>query len=203
MLQQKQISKILQQGLTPITLNSKSNSQSATTIPTSTHSIKSISLLSKQGIPLITVSSTTDSGSGIIDQDYKIYSIIAYNSLNKPNENDNDNDNDNSKNTNKLKSKENETWTIIQFEPGLKCMIERCLDMYLVLYYDGRVDNKDRDAGTDNKNNKLEGAANGDAVNVKTKETRQLEVEVDAFVKLKMDGLVLSLHDGLLGYNNE
>lgn len=82
-------------------------------------------------------------------------------------------------------------------------MIERCLDMYLVLYYDGRVDNKDRDAGTDNKNNKLEGAANGDAGNVKTKETRQLEVEVDAFVKLKMDGLVLSLHDGLLGYNNE
>ena len=77
MLQQKQISKILQQGLTPITLNSKSNSQSATPIPTSTHSIKSISLLSKQGIPLITVSSTTDSGSGIIDQDYKIYSIIA------------------------------------------------------------------------------------------------------------------------------
>ena len=196
MLQQKQISKILQQGLTPITLNSKSNSQSTTSIPTSTHSIKSISLLSKQGIPLITVSSTlgssgADSGSSISDQDYKIYSIIAYNSLNKPKESDNGND------------KKNETWSIIQFEPGLKCMIERCLDMYLVLYYDGRVDNKDRDAGTDNKNNKSEGAANGDAGNVKTKETRQLEVEVDAFVKLKMDGLVLSLHDGLLGYNNE
>lgn len=197
MLQQKQISKILQQGLTPITLNSKSNSQSTTSIPTSTHSIKSISLLSKQGIPLITVSSTlgssgADSGSSISDQDYKIYSIIAYNSLNKPKESDNGND------------KKNETWSIIQFEPGLKCMIERCLDMYLAVYYDGRVDNRDGKTKSDsNNNNDSEEAVNGGAEDVKVNGTRQLEVEIDAFVKLKMDGLVLSLHDGLLGYNNE
>ncbi|RCK65408.1 Pheromone-regulated membrane protein 10 [Candida viswanathii] len=50
------------------------------------------------------------------NEDYKIYSILGYNSL-KDREGDDE-------------------WSIIQFEPRLKCLICTVLDMYLVLYFD-------------------------------------------------------------------
>ncbi|EMG47622.1 hypothetical protein SBY92_004708 [Candida maltosa Xu316] len=128
MLQQRQISKVLQQGLKPI--------------PKTTGSIKSISLLSSQGIPLITVSSTSK-------EDYKVYSILAYNSLSENPDNNDDNDDD---------------WTVVQFENDLKCMISKVLDLHLVVYYDDTLQ--------------------------------------DEIVKLKSDGLISVLHDGLLGYNS-
>lgn len=111
MLQQKQISKILQQGLKPIQTSSSTTPVSSSSIG----GIKSISLLSNQGIPLITVSKNSTLG-----EDYKIYSILGYNSFKKKNQ-ETENYDDN--------------WTIIEFEKNLKCLICKILDLYLILYY--------------------------------------------------------------------
>ncbi|KAK6894962.1 hypothetical protein K6H09_002006 [Candida tropicalis] len=137
MLQQRQISKILEQGLKPIEFPQKrrrTNENEDEVL--STGSINTISLLSNQGIPLITISQPATSSSSTTSsttttttrstsrskEDYKIYSILSYNSL---------------KNTkdNKDESESELEWNIIEFEKDLKCLIHKVLDLYLILYY--------------------------------------------------------------------
>ncbi|CAH2355644.1 hypothetical protein CLIB1423_30S00540 [[Candida] railenensis] len=144
MLQSKQISKVLTQGLR------------AASVKTSTSSPFAISLLSKSGLPLTTVTSLDEAVSEISTDNLKIYSLLAVNNF---------------------QSENVEDWTLLEFEFGIKAIIEK-------VKYDSEQDQEDQESTL-----YVVVFYNGDFP--------------DAVAKLKLDNINAALSEGLKGYRRE
>lgn len=145
MLQLKQISKVLSQGL-----------RAVASVKTTTTSPFAISLLSKSGLPLTTVTSLDEAVSEISTDNLKIYSLLAVNNF---------------------QLEQVEDWTLLEFEFGIKAIIEK-------VNYESGLEQEDQESTL-----YVVVFYNGDFP--------------DAVAKLKLDNINAALSEGLKGYRRE
>ncbi|KAG7664909.1 uncharacterized protein J8A68_001547 [[Candida] subhashii] len=160
----------------------------------------SISLLSTQGIPLITVSNRNE----LSHDSLRIYSLLAYNSLETT--------------TAATHGGGGDNWNIVDFE-GIKCIIAKLYPGRgthpLMPEVSGGDDEgieiipgmtKGEDGGSRDVENKRQISQQQKSQQQQRKKTMCVVLFYDAYMsdavaKLKLDGIVDALNDGLIGYN--
>ncbi|KAK6454300.1 uncharacterized protein RJT20DRAFT_130364 [Scheffersomyces xylosifermentans] len=187
MLQSKQISRLLSQGLSPIPSDSNNGTESQPSSSVTRRSAPlSISLLSHEGIPLTTVlNRSVLSETKVAPDNLRIYSLQGYKYLTSAQQ---------PQGEEQSQSTDLKNWEVIELDNGLKLII-KSLNV--------------ESATTSDSQEVLVGEEVGDnvLVNNTSKQSNSLYVVLfyaksfpDAVAKLKLDNIAQALNEGLKGY---